>query len=131
MKKTLIASTLLVCMNAFAADVSVIDNLEGNYDCTGTELSSPTTFHCDESIKKTDSTYSFQAVCSNGATYEGTGIYDLGRNSLSLVFRNTANAEDVGLSVKHVKSDGALIGKWTGISQGTFGRTTCTKKASA
>ncbi len=128
MKKYLLATVTLICSSVFALPVHPTIELEGNYDCTGTELETHTVFQCDESMKQTGQTYAFTATCNDGASYVGTGIYEPQRRSISIAFHNTDKPEEIVLSVKHVEINGILLGKWTNLDQTSFGITHCTKR---
>ena len=127
MKKYLLATVVFVCSSVFAHSNESI-NIEGNYFCTGTEFDTKAPFKCDESIKKSGDTYAFTATCNDGTSYVGTGIFDSKQHNLSIAFRNNKNLKEVGISVKSIRNDGKMIGKWTNLDKSTIGRTNCTKQ---
>lgn len=128
MKKHVLATMILVCSSAFALPVIEPVNFEGSYDCSGTEIDTDTVFQCDETITKTGKTYAFTAACNDGTSYVGTGIYQPLKRNLSIVFRNAANVQEIGVSVKHIRKNGEMIGKWTNLDKTAMGHTRCTKR---
>lgn len=127
MKKYLFVIALFAGSSVFAQSNKSI-NIEGDYNCTGTEHDTKAKFTCDESIKKTGETYAFTAKCNDGTSFTGTGIYDLKQHQLSIAFRNNRNMEEIGISVKSMRQDGQMIGKWTNLDKSTIGHTTCIKQ---
>ena len=126
MKKIILVTAILASSGVFAHGHEPV-NFEGNYACKGTEVDSDVRFTCDETIKKTGSTYAFTATCSDGSAYNGTGIYDSKNHCLSVVFRNTKKLDEVGLSVKKINKNGVMIGQWTNLDKTAIGHTNCSK----
>ena len=118
--------TLLVSSAAFSSQAT--NNLEGNYECVGSEVNTHETFTCQMTIKKTGFTYASTANCTDGNSYRGTGIYDKNSHRLSTGFINPKKAEETGVSVTRVKTNGSLITEWTYLDKTAVGHTKCIKK---
>jgi len=127
MKKCLFASVLLLSSNCFAHTSSYPKNIEGNYNCTGTEYDTNKAFKCEVSIKKTGQTYALNTTCNDGTTYTSTGIYDYNKHNLSLVSVNPKNSAETGVGVVDVKKDGSMTSVWTYLNKTTLGHTQCSK----
>ncbi|KTC87496.1 MULTISPECIES: hypothetical protein [Legionella] len=126
MRKYFLATAALLSSHCFAAASSV--NFEGNYDCHGNEIGSNAPFKCQMNVKKTGDTYASTASCSDGNSYSGTGIYDANTQRLSTGFVNPKKAEETGVSVSEIKTDGSITTVWTYLNSTSTGRTICTKQ---
>ncbi|ASQ44667.1 hypothetical protein [Legionella clemsonensis] len=123
MKKILIL--LLISLNCFADDYP--HNITGLYKCKGAEIDTGAVFSCRMNIKKTKHTYDVVTKCNDGAFYLGTGIYDLTKHHLSLVFINPKNKEETGVAIADINKNGSMNSVWTHLNKTTLGQMNCTK----
>lgn len=128
MKKYLFATAILLSSSCFAHTPNHPINIEGDYDCTGTEIDTDKAFKCEMNIKKTGQTYAFSTACNDGTNYTSTGIYQPNKHNISLVSVNTKNSEETGVAVADVKKDGSMTSVWTYLHKTTLGHTNCAKR---
>ncbi|ARG98341.1 hypothetical protein [Legionella micdadei] len=129
MKNYLLALLLLSGLSAQAPAATFSSNLEGDYECTGTDEEHPNmVFKGEMVIKKTGQTYSVNSSFSDNASYIGTGIYDKKKRTIALVFVNSQNTKETGISVMNIQENGAMTTDWTYLNRTTIGHSTCTAK---
>ena len=126
MKKYYFVMALLVSSTVFAS--KSLSNFEGAYECMGNEVGTNEAFKCQMTIKKTGETYASTAVCSDGNSYHGTGIYDEKSHQLSTGFVNPKKSEETGISVSRIKSNGNLESAWTYLDKTSIAHTICHKQ---
>lgn len=115
MKKSIYVTGLLLSSFVFAGTKGV--NLEGTYNCSGTEVGSKSPYTCSVTIKRTGETLLSQASCSDGNSYKGTAIYDDKHKHFSTAFINPKNTKETGVSISYVKRDGSLKTVWTYLNE--------------
>jgi hypothetical protein len=128
MKKYLAATAVFLCSASFAFAADTAINLEGAYNCTGTDIDTDKDFKCDMTIKKTDLTYSVTTSCNDGTAYIATGIYDAKKQVFAIVSINPKKAEETGVALADVLDSGAMTANWTYLNKTTLGHTNCKKK---
>ena len=120
-------SALLLYFTSLTYAASYL-NLNGNYNCNGTEVNSKKSFSCIMNVKSTNQTYALKATCNDHTAYTGTGIFDKSKHVLAIVFVNPKNSKETGLIVSKVTKNGTLSSTWTYLYKTTVARGFCTKK---
>ncbi|CEK12136.1 hypothetical protein [Legionella hackeliae] len=123
MKKIIIL--LLISSGCFADGYP--NNITGLYKCKGSEIDTGLVFFCKMNIKKTQATYDVITKCNDGTFYLGTGIYDVVKHNLSLIFMNPKNKEETGVAMVDIKEDGTMTSVWTHLNKTTLGHMNCGK----
>lgn len=128
MKNYFIAISLLIMLNSVAYASSYPKNLEGFYECNGTEVDTKEGFTCTMTMQKTNQTYAIKSNCNDNTSYVGTGIYDQEKHVLALVFVNPKKAEETGVVIADVKQNNELHSTWTYLQKTTVAHGFCTKR---
>ena len=131
MKKFLITSAIAFCINIPAHASLYPVNLDGDYNCNGTEVGSNEKYTCNMKVKKTGETYSATSTCNDGSSYIGTGIYNKTNHNFSLVFINPKKSEETGIAIAEIRKDYSMSSTWTYLNKTSVGHCACVKKHNA
>lgn len=103
---------LFICLPTYAENVS--GNLTGEYQCISKNTDA--TLNCKMRLTANNETYSNYAVCNDGSSYRGTGIYDQEKHILALAAANTKSSTDIGVAILHIKKLGQIDFKWANLN---------------
>lgn len=103
---------LFISLPTYAGNVSA--NLTGEYQCISKNTDA--TLNCKMQLTANNETYSNYAVCDDGSSYRGTGIYDKEKHTVALAAVNTKSATDIGVAILTVKKPGLIDFKWANLN---------------
>lgn len=128
MKKQFCLLALLFSLNGLAYAAHQPINLEGQYDCTSTEVDTHEVSKGVMTLKKTGETYSLKSEFTDGSTYTGTGIYIQTKHIFSVAFNNPKKPDESGVAIAEINKDFGMTSIWTYLNKTSVGHGFCTKR---
>jgi hypothetical protein len=128
MKNTIIAAILLLSANTAAIAAHYPANLEGKYDCTGTETDNKSHFKGVVTIKKTGQTYTMSSTFDDGTSYTGIGLYDQAKHVFSNAAIDPKKPDELAISISDVNQDKSLKSTFTYANSTAIGYSNCIKQ---